>query len=595
MASTFFTDYQTQIVAAWLNDVNNATYSFYNAQGTTYGAKGNNTVNDQPAIQAALNAAGAAGGGVVLIPPGTYKMSSGTDLVVPVNVHLFGLNYMVTNLLFSNTGNCVVMSAQLNNSTAAHNKIRGINFNNQNLSSTGGVIVNVGGSFVDIEDCLIQGGLYGVVFDQTELASIDRNYFLGQLSGGGSVWLVDGGDHSPAVTFTGGLAASATGGTLTGGWTGATGTYNLMFTETSAGGYEYRSATLTHSSTTVTWGIPLVNACNATTTAASTGYTNRVSITRNQFLSPSGVYGIIDDGGSVHTIADNNFQSGVQAIRCCAPGPIAIKSNEFEGQTGPMITFQSTTLAGTSLGANAAGPVTISENTFIPTASQNAIQFISAGRATLIANAFSSTYSAAASVAITSLIFLDSRGNEDVNPYSGTATFDFRADAYTSAQAVCQRGMSFANGGAASSGTVSTTVLNDYEVGTFTPALSATGNTFNYATQVGTYTRVGNFIWGNIRIQLAASGNTLANHPVTITGLPFASNNSDTYVMGPVVWSAFTSSFVSVTAQLAPSAATLTLFVLSAAGTSSVATTLAGTDLHATNQSIIQIAFSYQI
>lgn len=41
-----------------------------------YGAKGNGTADDAPAIQAALNAALAAGGGWVWIPPGTYRMAT---------------------------------------------------------------------------------------------------------------------------------------------------------------------------------------------------------------------------------------------------------------------------------------------------------------------------------------------------------------------------------------------------------------------------------------------------------------------------------------------------------------------------------------
>src|SRR5262245_8646067 len=38
-----------------------------------YGAVGNGTTNDTPAINAAINAANSAGGGVVQFPAGTYK------------------------------------------------------------------------------------------------------------------------------------------------------------------------------------------------------------------------------------------------------------------------------------------------------------------------------------------------------------------------------------------------------------------------------------------------------------------------------------------------------------------------------------------
>lgn len=46
----------------------------YNAKA--YGAKGDNTTNDSPAIQAAMDAAGDAGGGVVIIPPGNYRLNA---------------------------------------------------------------------------------------------------------------------------------------------------------------------------------------------------------------------------------------------------------------------------------------------------------------------------------------------------------------------------------------------------------------------------------------------------------------------------------------------------------------------------------------
>src|SRR4051812_27410793 len=46
--------------------------SMYNVKN--YGATGGGTTNDTSAIQAAIDAAGAAGGGVVYIPTGTYKI-----------------------------------------------------------------------------------------------------------------------------------------------------------------------------------------------------------------------------------------------------------------------------------------------------------------------------------------------------------------------------------------------------------------------------------------------------------------------------------------------------------------------------------------
>jgi hypothetical protein len=67
---------------------------YINAQNPPYGATGKGTVDDTAAIQAALNAAGANGGGVVLLPRGNYLISS--HLVVPAQTSLVGVWRAVT-------------------------------------------------------------------------------------------------------------------------------------------------------------------------------------------------------------------------------------------------------------------------------------------------------------------------------------------------------------------------------------------------------------------------------------------------------------------------------------------------------------------
>src|SRR2546426_639569 len=57
---------------------------FLNIMGSPFGARGDNTTDDSAAIQAAINAAVAQGGGTVLFPPGrTYR--SCRTLVIPIN------------------------------------------------------------------------------------------------------------------------------------------------------------------------------------------------------------------------------------------------------------------------------------------------------------------------------------------------------------------------------------------------------------------------------------------------------------------------------------------------------------------------------
>lgn len=65
-----------------------ARTNLYVVTSAPWSAKGNGVTDDTTAIQAALNAAGAAGGGIVFLPPGTYKLLD--TLTVPGGVELRG-------------------------------------------------------------------------------------------------------------------------------------------------------------------------------------------------------------------------------------------------------------------------------------------------------------------------------------------------------------------------------------------------------------------------------------------------------------------------------------------------------------------------
>ncbi len=68
------------VLNAYLSVAHNADGSirnlFVNVTDPAYGADPTGVADSTTAIQAALNAAGSAGGGVVLLPPGTYKTSA---------------------------------------------------------------------------------------------------------------------------------------------------------------------------------------------------------------------------------------------------------------------------------------------------------------------------------------------------------------------------------------------------------------------------------------------------------------------------------------------------------------------------------------
>ena len=66
--------------------------------------------------------------------------------------------------------------------------------------------------------------------------------------------------------------------------------------------------------------------------------------------------------------------------------------------------------------------------------------------------------------------------------------------------------------------------LDDYEEGTWTPALEANGQvgSYTYTLQVGTYTKIGNTVFGTIEIAWSALPSVGA--ATRITGLPFVWN-----------------------------------------------------------------------
>lgn len=86
----------TVVTSDWLNAVDATIFDYvYNVRD--YGATGNGTTDDTAAIQDAINAAGAAGGGVVFLPPGTYLVSDTLEFYFP-GVFLRGAGMWNTKL-----------------------------------------------------------------------------------------------------------------------------------------------------------------------------------------------------------------------------------------------------------------------------------------------------------------------------------------------------------------------------------------------------------------------------------------------------------------------------------------------------------------
>lgn len=97
--------------------------------------------------------------------------------------------------------------------------------------------------------------------------------------------------------------------------------------------------------------------------------------------------------------------------------------------------------------------------------------------------------------------------------------------------------------------------LDDYEEGTFTPTLGgASGNSYSYATQIGSYTKIGRVVYFNLHIKLNI--NTAGTGNLYFDGLPFTVGTwhavniwfsrvaFGSVVVSPLAWSSLTSVYL---------------------------------------------------
>jgi hypothetical protein len=77
----------------------------------------------------------------------------------------------------------------------------------------------------------------------------------------------------------------------------------------------------------------------------------------------------------------------------------------------------------------------------------------------------------------------------------------------------------------ATSGTGTSELLADYEEGTWTPTVATGIGSPTYATQTGTYTKIGNTVF--LRCYLSVNGGTTNGGALTIGGLPFTAGSYD--------------------------------------------------------------------
>ena len=132
-----------------------------------YGAVGDGVVNDQAAIQAALNAATNAGGGTVFVPPGTYKINS--LLVLQNNVEFTGTG---ESSKIQTSGDFYAVSATNKNRAA----IRNIYFYGTGSGDSNRGISLSSSTEIIVDNCIIENfGSIGIYLNSSNQCIIAHN------------------------------------------------------------------------------------------------------------------------------------------------------------------------------------------------------------------------------------------------------------------------------------------------------------------------------------------------------------------------------------------------------------------------------------
>lgn len=247
-----------------------------------FGAKGDSAPDgstgsdDTAAIQAAIDQVASLGGGTIIFPEGSYKITS--CLTLCKNLRVQGSGRRGSTIVAcmaggggATTGEGVRNGSALyggwpsNSSTAANVRVEHMGFVATDPANAGAAFYDNCGTYVSVHDCCFTGFKYGIVLDQTELADIDHCDFELQGAGGAAVYLVNG---------------------------------------------------------------PTLTPGNLTTV------TNRISVTRCQINEYGTAYGILDEGGYTHSFVDNNYNGCLNHIYAAGVQALQVIGGEFETSAG---------------------------------------------------------------------------------------------------------------------------------------------------------------------------------------------------------------------------------------------------------------------
>lgn len=161
-----------------------------------FGAIGDGTTDDTSAIQAALNYANGVtnpNGKAVYVPSGTYLITS--TLNIYAFTTLFGNGRKNTTLSYTGTADGIASTWPLNSSSGVNISVKDLGIVCINASNTGNGFVDQGGSYITLDNVYTTGFMYGITFDQTEIALINNCEIKRTTYSKAGIWLVNGADR----------------------------------------------------------------------------------------------------------------------------------------------------------------------------------------------------------------------------------------------------------------------------------------------------------------------------------------------------------------------------------------------------------------